>query len=110
MGSPELLQRPALADPIPEPVRIEVSDGQTLTIAWEDGSSTHMTARELRAFCQCAACRELPAAERTVDVHAEATIESAALVGGYAVSFVFGPDGHSAGIYPFVELKRYESS
>lgn len=99
-----------MAEPIPEALRIEVSDGARLEIEWADGARTTMSAPELRAFCQCAACRELPMAERTEEVHSAATIESAALVGSYAVSFVFGPDGHSAGIFPFVELRRYRES
>lgn len=98
-----------MVEPIPEPVRIEVSDGKSLEIEWPDGSMTRMSAPELRAFCQCAGCRELPADQRTADIHAAATIDAAALVGSYAVNFVFGPDGHSAGIFPFVELKRHQS-
>ena len=98
-----------MAEPIPEPLRIEVSEGQRLEIEWADGGATKMTAAEVRAFCQCAGCREKPPPERSVAMHSDATIESAALVGSYAISFVFGPDGHSAGIYPFVELRRYES-
>ncbi|NND04654.1 MAG: DUF971 domain-containing protein [Acidimicrobiia bacterium] len=99
-----------MVEAIPEPLRIEVSDGQSLEIEWGDGTLTRMTAPELRAFCQCAGCRELPLDQRTAEVHAAATIESAALVGSYAVSFGFGPDGHSAGIFPFIELKRYQSA
>ena len=99
-----------MAEPIPEPLRIEVSDGGMLDIEWADGGATSMTAAQLRAFCQCAGCREQPPAQRTVSVHGDASIESAALVGSYAISFVFGPDGHSAGIFPFVELRRYQPS
>jgi len=99
-----------VAEAIPEPLRIEVSEGTKLEIEWEDGARTVMSAPEVRAFCQCAACRELPAAERAESHHSAATIDSASLVGSYAISFVFGPDGHSAGIYPFVELRRYRRS
>ena len=99
-----------MADPIPEPVRIEVSDRARLEIQWADGASTVMSASELRAYCQCAACRELPPAERTSGVYAGATIEAAELVGGYAINFTFGPDGHGAGIYPFTDLRRYRAA
>lgn len=99
-----------MAEPIPEPLRIEVTDGAELNVEWADGGVTSMTAAQLRAFCQCAGCREQPDAERSVSAHHNASIESAALVGSYAVSFVFGPDGHSAGIFPFVELRRYQPS
>lgn len=98
-----------MAEPIPEPLRIEVIEGERIEIVWADGATTAMSAAELRAFCHCAGCRELPVEQRSVAVHEPARIESAALVGGYAISFVFGPDGHSAGIYPFVDLRRYES-
>lgn len=96
-----------MADPIPEPIRIEVSDGARLEIQWADGASTVMSAAELRAYCHCAACRELPPTERTPDVYTAATIESAELVGSYAINFTFGPDGHGAGIYPYADLRRY---
>ena len=102
--------RAALVESIPEPLRIEVSDGLLLEIEWPDGALTRMSAPELRAFCQCAGCRELSTEQRTAEVHSAATIDSAALVGSYAVSFVFGPDGHGAGIYPFIELKAYQSA
>ncbi len=98
-----------MAEPTPEPRRIEVTDKQRLEIEWADGAVTTMTAPEVRAFCQCAGCRELDPQLRTVAAHAHATIESASLVGGYAVNFVFGPDGHGTGIYPFAELRRYRS-
>lgn len=81
-----------------------------LEIQWADGTTTLMTAPEVRAYCHCAACRELPPAERTPEVHAAATIDGAELVGSYAVNFTFGPDGHGAGIYPFYDLYRYRSS
>lgn len=99
-----------MAETIPEPVRIEVADRARLEIQWADGTATLMTAPEVRAYCHCAACRELPPTERTPEMYAAATIESAALVGSYAISFTFGPDGHGAGIYPFVDLRRYRSS
>lgn len=98
-----------MAEEIPEPLRIEVIEGQRLEIAWADGATTRMTAAELRAFCQCAECRERPPEQRTVAVHEDAQIASASLVGSYAVNFVFTPDGHSAGIFPFVDLRRVQS-
>lgn len=98
-----------MGDEIPEPLRIEVIEGQRLEIAWADGATTSMSAPEVRAFCQCAECREKPPEQRTVAVHKDALIASASLVGSYAVNFVFTPDGHSAGIFPFVDLHRVQS-
>ena len=98
-----------MARPAAEPVRIEVIDGAELQIGWSDGAVTSLSSAQVRAACPCAACRALPAAERTPAAHEGVTIDSAALVGSYAVSFVFGPDGHSTGIYSFGELRRYAS-
>lgn len=98
-----------MAEPIPEALRIEVAERSRLEIEWADGATTTFTAPEIRALCPCAACRELPPSARTASAHEAATIEAAALVGSYAINFTFGPDGHSAGIYPFGELRRVQS-
>ena len=99
-----------MAEPIPEAVRIEVSDGAQLEIEWVDGAVTSLSAAELRALCQCAGCRELSVDERTPERHSNASVDGARLVGSYAVNFVFGPDGHSAGIFPFADLYRVRKS
>ncbi len=91
----------------PEPERIEVIGGSRVEITWDDGAVTAYTAPELRAACMCAGCREAAGAAATRAVLAGATpvtITEAALVGGYALRFVFGPDGHGTGIYPFEKL------
>lgn len=94
-------------DAIPVPARIEVDAGTRVTLTWEDGTTSTFTASELRAACQCAACRE-PAGEEATRLVlggvAPITIQEASLVGGYAINFVFGPDGHGTGIFPFAEL------
>ncbi len=91
------------------PNRIEVIDGASVEIAWEDGAETTLSASELRAACMCAVCRE-PAGEAATKAVLEGpvpvVIAEASLVGGYAIQFVFGPDGHGTGIYPFVALRR----
>lgn len=90
------------------PVRIEVNGKAAVVLSWEDGTTTELTAPRLRAACMCAACREEVGAAATAAVLAgpePVTIEGAELVGGYAVRFTFGPDGHSTGIYPFGMLK-----
>jgi DUF971 family protein len=89
------------------PQRIEVQDGTRLVVAWDDGSIIEVSATDLRAACQCAGCREPDGREQTravVEGPVPVTITDASLVGGYAVSFVFGPDGHGTGIYPFDQL------
>ncbi len=91
-----------------QPLRIEVADKTAVTIEWDDGVVSHLGAAELRGACLCAGCRE-PAGEAATQAvlagEPPVTIEEARLVGGYAVSFVFGPDNHGTGIYPFSALR-----
>ncbi|MEX2419628.1 MAG: DUF971 domain-containing protein [Acidimicrobiia bacterium] len=79
------------------PIRIEV-DRAVLTVAWEDGTATTIGAQELRAACPCAGCRE------TTTAPSGTTIESAHVVGDYALGVLFGPDGHATGIFPYALL------
>jgi ATP-binding protein involved in chromosome partitioning len=90
------------------PARIEIEDGTRVVLAWEDGTVAELTASQLRAECRCAACREPEGAALTDAVVAgpvPVTITDARLVGGYAVSFVFAPDGHGTGIFSFDLLR-----
>jgi DUF971 family protein len=81
------------------PIRIEV-ERSVLQMAWEDGTQDLIPAAALRAACPCAGCREtLTAPEGT-------TIESAHVVGDYALGVVFGPDGHATGIFPYDLLRE----
>ncbi len=90
------------------PKRVEVIDGATVEITWEDGAETTLSAPELRGACMCAVCRE-PAGEAATKAVLEGpvpvVIAEASFVGGYAIQFVFGPDGHGTGIYPFTALR-----
>lgn len=87
------------------PTRIEVDGGDAVLLAWEDGSSTRLSARQLRAACQCANCREPNGAKATQRALAgDVSITNASIVGNYAVNFVFAPDGHGTGIFPFTVL------
>lgn len=95
------------------PERIEVEDGATVVLTWPDGAESRLTAGDLRAACQCAACREPDGIERTralLDGPVPVTITEAKLVGGYAINFVFAPDGHGTGIYPFPALRELADS
>ena len=65
-------------------------------------------ARTLRAACSCAGCRSDPGKKQTAAVlggPVPVTIDHAELKGAYAISFTFGPDGHSTGIFSW-ELLR----
>lgn len=99
----------SVAEGKPEPLRIEVIDRAELQIEWADGATTSLTGAELRAACPCAGCGTVPGADRSPAAFPDATIEAADLVGSYGVSFVFGPNGHSTGIYSFGDLRRYSS-
>lgn len=95
------------------PERIEVIEGLEVVITWEGGDTLTYTAAQLRGACQCAECREEPGRLRTERVLADSepvTITETKLVGGYAVNFVFGPDGHSTGIFPFPALRALDDS
>lgn len=96
-------------DEIPVPAKIEIEGGATVTLTWDDGVVSVLSAASLRAACQCATCRE-PAGEEAIRLVLggvkPVTIEAAGLVGGYAINFVFGPDGHGTGIFPFAELRH----
>lgn len=90
------------------PQRIEVIDGSSVELTWEDGRVTEFDAATLRGACMCATCREPAGEDATQSVLAgpdPITIEGAELVGGYALTFQFGPDGHGTGIYPFTALR-----
>lgn len=90
------------------PERIEVVEQSQVILTWEDETTTTLTAATLREACQCAECREEPGRRQTERVLAgpePVTIEDATLVGGYAINFVFGPDHHATGIFPFPALR-----
>lgn len=90
------------------PERIEVVEQRRIILTWEDETTSTLTAAELRGACQCAECREEAGRRQTERVLAgpdPVTIEEATLVGGYAVNFVFGPDHHATGIFPFPALR-----
>ena len=94
-------------DDSPVPERIEVSEGRQVTLTWSNGEISTFDAAELRAACQCADCREPAGRKRTEQVLAgdePVTIAEARLVGSYAINFVFAPDAHGTGIFPFTSL------
>ncbi len=93
------------------PDRIE-TDSSSLTLFWDDGSSDVIPARSLRAACPCAGCREPDGIDRIARVLEgllAITIVDVSLVGAYAVSIEFGPDGHGTGIFPYTLLRSLAS-
>lgn len=89
------------------PLRIEVESGERVLLIWESGEETDLTASQLRAACSCATCREPRGEAATAAVvsgREPVTIREAKLVGGYAMNFIFGPDDHGTGIFPYEAL------
>jgi ATP-binding protein involved in chromosome partitioning len=89
------------------PTRIEVEPG-AITLSWEDGTDRLVSARELRAACPCAACREPDGSQRIEQVLSgllAITMSDVRVVGDYALSITFSPDGHSSGIFPYSLLR-----
>lgn len=96
-----------------EPDRIDVEGGTRVVLTWEDQAQTAVTARTLRAGCPCADCRSEAGAARLAAILAgpvEIRIETAHLVGAYAVNFEFAPDSHRTGIFTFDRLRELGST
>ena len=90
------------------PSRIEVESGSLVTLTWEDGTRTNISASVLRAECLCADCRSDAGKRRkalVLERPESIRIDGAHVVGAYAVNFEFGPDVHRSGIFSF-ELLR----
>ncbi len=89
------------------PLEIRRVDGREVHIAWADGHRTVYTNKQLRERCPCAGCVDELTGQRTLDprsVRADIRADEIALVGRYAVRFVWS-DGHSTGIFPFLSLR-----
>ena len=115
---------PAFFDPRKRPtsVKVNVSTGQGVDIAWADGHTSHYEFTYLREQCPCATCNE----EREKKEHAtvpsgpaatlpgmgpslpmykpKPTARQAKAVGSYAIQIDFS-DGHTTGIYSFEYLR-----
>jgi ATP-binding protein involved in chromosome partitioning len=90
------------------PVKVEVRGGAEVVLTWEDGTVTVVTARELRAACPCAFCRDpggMREVERILESDRPVRIAAARAVGNYALGFTFDPDGHETGIFPFTLVR-----
>lgn len=100
----------------PTSVKIHVSTGAGVDVAWSDGHPSHYDFAYLRDQCPCATCNDerqkkeafaqssaAPAAALPM-FKPKATARSAHAVGNYAVQITFS-DGHSTGIYSFDHLR-----
>ncbi len=100
------------------PIDIEVDRniGQ-LKITWQDNVTHRYPLDWLRAHCPCATCmeerREAAANVNELRLHTgplpSTEIAGAELVGNYAIRLDWS-DGHSTGIYPFIDLRSAAES
>jgi prepilin-type processing-associated H-X9-DG protein len=109
---------PGPADPRKKPasVKIHVSTGAGVDIAWADGHASHFEFEFLREKCPCATCNDerLKKSESAPVALAPPSAlpmykpkikaRGAQAVGQYAIKIDFN-DGHSTGIYSFDMLR-----
>lgn len=102
---------------IPKDVKVRVSTGEGIDIAWADGHASHFDFAYLREECPCAMCdderrkkqpfspaQQAPATSVLPMYKPRVTARSAKAMGNYAVQIDFN-DGHSTGIYSYDFLR-----
>ncbi len=101
----------------PIDVKVRVSTGEGVEIAWSDGHVSHYPFDYLRDLCPCALCND----EREKNARLKASggtttavlpmfkpkvkAKGASAVGNYAIQIQF-TDGHSTGIYSYEHLRE----
>lgn len=102
----------------PTSVKVHVSTGAGVDIAWADGHASHFDFVYLRDNCPCAACNDERAKKESLAEASPAFASAAVLpmfkpkprataatqVGNYAIQISFS-DGHSTGIYSYDHLR-----
>lgn len=102
----------------PASVKIHVSSGAGVDIAWADGHSSHFEFAYLRDHCPCATCNDERGKRESLAEGSPGFASSPALpmfkpkpraqsaqaVGQYAIQISFS-DGHSTGIYSYDLLR-----
>jgi len=97
-----------MSTPIVTPAEIKKLGDRAMKISWSDGSTREYTARDLRAGCRCAACKNELTGEQLLKVETlpkEMKILKSEVMGNYALGFQFS-DGHGSGIYTFDHLRK----
>lgn len=95
----------------PHSVKVHVSSGAGVDVAWEDGHESHYDFAYLRDQCPCAVCideRQHPrgmAGTLALPLFKPRGARAASAVGNYAVQFDFS-DGHSTGIFTYAYLRE----
>ena len=91
----------------PAPQSIDRGPEGSLSIRWDDGKTTSITAQALRQGCPCAMCVDEMTGKRTLDpgsVPADLGFKEMTPVGNYAVRIVFS-DGHETGLFDWRLLR-----
>ncbi len=102
----------------PASVKVHVSSGAGIDIAWSDGHASHYDFAFLREQCPCAMCNDERQKKQAEEQPAAPVLSSPALpmykpklaakaahaVGNYALQIDFN-DGHATGIYSFDFLR-----
>jgi len=101
----------------PASVKVHVSSGDGVEIAWSDGHVSRYDFPYLRDHCPCALCnderqkKEKVAGSKATPLNAlpmfkpRVKAKSASAVGNYAVQIEF-TDGHATGIFSFERLRE----
>jgi len=97
----------------PKNLKVFVSTGEGMEIAWNDGHLSRYTFPYLREHCPCAMCNDERQKKSELGKTAEVfpmfkpriTAKSASPVGNYAVQIEYS-DGHSTGIYSYGHLRE----
>lgn len=99
----------------PVDVKVRVSTGEGVEIAWSDGHTSRYDFPYLREHCPCALCNDEREKKDKLSgktggaalpmFKPRATARSAKAVGNYAIHIEFS-DGHSTGIYSFDHLRQ----
>src|SRR5262245_37129595 len=85
---------------------------QVLELTWEDGATSRLGYRHLRAQCPCASCRDEWTGARLLDptsIRTDLSLVGMEAVGNYAVRLVWN-DGHGSGLYTWDFLRGLSSS
>ncbi len=91
-----------------EPTEIIKESDSAVSVKWSDAAETRYDAANLRRACPCAGCVHEWTGEKILkaaSIADDLTFSSIAIVGRYALNFVFS-DGHDTGIYTFNYLRQ----
>jgi DUF971 family protein len=103
----------------PVDVKVRVSTGEGVEIAWSDGHTSRYGFPYLRDHCPCALCKDEREKKEKATVPSggltqspllpmfkpRATARKASAVGNYAIQIEYS-DGHATGIYSFEYLRE----